>query len=70
MADEYCSGCGAEVGIGTCMCPDGTPSVKEQRDRYREAMEEALEFLSSPADVTKEQRIANARISLIEALAE
>lgn len=38
--------------------------------KLRKAMEEALEFLSSPADVTKDQRIANASISLIEALAE
>jgi hypothetical protein len=49
MADEHCSGCGAEVGVGICMCPDGTPTV---RDKARNAaIEECAELVENMSSI-------------------
>lgn len=42
----------------------------DEIEKLRAGMGKALEFLSSVADVTKDQRIANASISLIKAMAK
>lgn len=59
---DYCSACGAEDGMGGCMCPDGTPTVSQKLDDLArdnqflveqiERMDAAFHFLSS-AETTK-----------------